>query len=320
MSASPGADEVARVVIDCDPGRDDALAILAALGSPRLDVEFITTVAGNVSAERAAENALRVLALAGARDVPVYLGAERPLERDFMPGPSLHADLAPSRTSLPTTRTQIAGPAGSTLRDWCREQSDRTKRLIAIGPLTNLGGLLRDDPGALRGVDEVFIMGGTVGRMATRAGPTAEFNFHTDPDAAHFVIQSGAPIKLYDYDATSACQIPLDAIPVIERSIGDPLGAVVASWLWDLWEHANRPYGRGGVAVHDLNAVAGAAGVLPGRWEHHHITVDTSDESRGTLTVTPTKAGGVAVARDLDVGALIEFLETSVARLPKQVG
>jgi purine nucleosidase len=316
MSPSHEPGDAARVVIDCDPGRDDALAILAALGSLGIEVEFITAVAGNVPAARAAESALRVLAVAGAGHVPVYLGAERPLVRSFTPGAALHGDMAESAPELPPPASALAGPATPALRAWCRERSGRTKRLIAIGPLTNIGELLRDDPHALRGVDEVFVMGGTVGRMATRASPTAEFNFHTDPEAADLVLRSGARIRLYDYDATTACQIPLDAFPTIARRIGEPLGAIVVGWLWHLWEYANRVYGRVGVAVHDLYAVAGAAGVQPGRWEWHSLTVDTGEELPGTLTATAAPDGeGIAVARDLDVDAMIEFLASGVARL-----
>jgi purine nucleosidase/pyrimidine-specific ribonucleoside hydrolase len=305
------------VVIDCDPGRDDALAILAALGCRDVHVDFISTVAGNVTAEQGASNALGILAVAGVDDVPVYLGAVGPLARDLVTGSTLHGDMADAEPAFPEHGSRVAGPAHSASRAWCRAPSGPPKRLVAIGPLTNVGRLLAEDPEGLAAVDDVFIMGGTVGRIATRVSPTAEFNFHSDPEAADLVIRSGARIWLFDYDATTACQIPTRAIAEIVAAIGAPVGTYVESWLRHLWEYANRVYGRGGIAVHDLYALAGAAGMMPGRWERYTIAVDAGDERRGTLDATPAPAGaGVAVARGLDVDAMIAFLSTSVSRSP----
>ncbi|MEZ4571977.1 MAG: nucleoside hydrolase [Thermomicrobiales bacterium] len=163
-----------RIVIDCDPGRDDALAILAALGCASIQLDFITTVAGNVSIDRATSNALRVLAVAGIDTVPVYRGASAPLRRTLVPGSTLHGDMADSEPALPEPLSSAAGDAKDQLRRWCKQPSDVLKGLVAIGPLTtNIGGLLVEDPTALSGVDEIYVMGGTVGRIPTRASPTA---------------------------------------------------------------------------------------------------------------------------------------------------
>ncbi len=308
--------ETARVVIDCDPGRDDALAILAVLGCERLQLDFISTVAGNVSIERAASNALGVLAVAGVDDIPVYVGAARPLEREFKPGSDLHGDMAEGEPRLPAITVASAGPAGPALRRWCREPADLPKRLVAIGPLTNIASLLRDDADALAAVDDLFVMGGTVGQLPTRASPTAEFNFYTDPEAADLVLRSGARVWLYDYDATTGCQIPTQAVSTIARAFEPRIGRHVEGWLNHLWAYANRVYGREGIAVHDLYAAAGAAGISPGRWDHYEIAVSTTADRRGTVEAVPADEGrGIAVARDLDVDAMIEFLLESGASL-----
>lgn len=306
-----------RVVIDCDPGRDDALAILAALGAPHVQVDFITTVAGNVSLERGTANALRVLAVAGVEAVPVYSGAREPLARTLVPGSVLHGDMADGEPPLPEPSRTDAGDAHEPLREWCRERTDTSKRLIAIGPLTNIARLLAEDRDALAGVEAVYIMGGTVGRIPTRVSETAEFNFHSDPEAADIVLRSGVEVRLYDYDVTTSCQIAVDDIPAIEAAIGPPVGDYVAGWLRHLWEYANRVYGREGIAVHDLYAALGAIGVEPGRWDWYEMTVDCSDAFQGTIIARPCDAGtGVAVARDLDPAVMVEHVIAAAWNLP----
>ena len=314
---SPRAENLTRVVIDCDPGRDDALAILAALGSPDVQVDFISTVAGNVPLDRGTENALGILAVAGVDDVPVYSGAAAPLCRPLVPGSTMHGDMADGDPALPDAISSAAGVAHGPLAEWCRERGLDRKHLIAIGPLTNIGRLLADDPDALAGVDEIYVMGGTVSRMSTRVSPTAEFNFHTDPEAAALVLAAEVPIKLYDYDATTSCQLDVEGISQIAAEIGPPVGPFVEGWLWHLWEYANRVYGREGIAVHDLYAALGATGFQPGRWEWHELSVDTSDSRRGTLDSMPATPGtGVAVARDLSPVEMAIGLVEAARRLP----
>ncbi len=313
------ATEPVRVVVDCDPGRDDALAILALLGTPHVQVDFITTVAGNVSLERGTANALRVLAVAGREDVPVYAGASEPLNRVLVPGSALHGDMADGDPPLPEPSQAVAGSAHAPLRDWCREPSDVPKRLVAIGPLTNVARLLSEDGGALAGIESLYVMGGTVGRIPTRVSPTAEFNFHSDPEAADIVVRSGVDVRLYDYDVTTSCQIPVDALAGVADAVGSPVGAYVEGWLRHLWEYANKVYGRAGVAVHDLYAALGAAGVQPERWEWHAMSVDCSDEHQGTIHATPSEPGhGVAVARGLDPEAMLGYLVEAARNVPGQ--
>ena len=305
-----------RVVIDCDPGRDDALAILAALGSPSLQVDFITTVGGNVSVKRGTENTLGILAVAGVDDVAVYSGAAAPLQRPLVPGSTMHGDMGDGEPPLPDPLSTVAGEAHGPLAEWCGERVEDRKHLIAIGPLTNIGRLLAEDEDALRGVDAIFIMGGSIGQIPTRVSPTAEFNFHTDPEAAALVLASGVPIRLYDYDATTSCQLDLDGISDLAREIGPPVGPHVESWLWHLWEYANRVYDRAGIAVHDLYAALGAAGVSPGRWEWYELSVDTTDARRGTVdAVRSTPGEGVAVARDISPVDMSRGLVEAARRL-----
>lgn len=309
-----------RVLIDCDPGRDDAIALLAALGSQILEVELVTTVAGNVSLERATQNALRVLGIAGGHDIPVHSGASCPMGKQPPPIDERHADLSDQDETGTSHRSPDLEPALPAIRRWLASSGIAPKVIIAIAPLTNFGHLLASDPAALDGASALYIMGGTVSRMATRVSATAEFNFYADPDAARLVIASGVPLFLIDYDATTACQIPIIRIDAIARAIGAPLGPQVRDWLRDLYEYANRPYGRSGIAIHDLYAVACAAGVAPGRWETHRVAVDTTEAGRGTLrSCTYPNGGEVRVARDLDPVAIEQFLITSCQMLNERL-
>ena len=313
--------EITRVAIDGDPGRDDALAILAALGCPWLQVDLISTVAGNVTGDRAVSNTLAVLAAAGVDDVPVNRGSAAPLRRDLVQGSTLHGDMATSDPRLPAPLAAEAGDAHGPLMEWCRTRAPEPKHLVAIGPLTNIARVLLEDDGRLAGVDALYVMGGTVGHMATRVSPTAEFNAHTDPEAANLVLSSGLPVHLYDYDATTACQIPVDRLDGLADRVGGSLGIYVEGWLRHLWTYANRVYGREGIAVHDLYALAGAAGYQPERWDWYRMSVDASDERRGTIHSEPAPEGdGVAVARGIDPDEMFDFLIESTVRLARPTG
>ncbi len=306
---------VIRTVIDCDPGRDDALAILGLLGANNIQVDFISTVAGNVTLDSAVHNALGILAVAGVQDVPVCRGASRPLARELNPGTNMHGNMGTEEPKLPPALETEAGPAQPALEIWCAEETVDPKRLVATGPLTNIGRLLQSNPDALAGVDQMFVMGGTISQMATRVSDSAEFNFYTDPEAADLVLQSGVEVRLYDYDVTTSCQIPVGQVDEIGEQIGGSVGRYVTGWLENLWEYANKVYGRKGIAVHDMYAAAGAAGFEPERWEPVNLEVDCSPSSRGTVRQI-TEQRPHFVARGLNPDDMVHFLTQSARNLP----
>jgi inosine-uridine nucleoside N-ribohydrolase len=305
-----------RTVIDCDTGVDDALALLAAVGSPELDVEFVTTVAGNALVEHTTENTLRVLALAGRWDIPVYRGAARPMMRDLVTGSATHGVTGLAGPSLPESPVDVAGDAGEALASWCAVRSDRPKRLISIGPLTNLGGLLAADPNALAGVQDVFVMGGTISGRGGALSPHAETNFFIDPEAARLVLHSGVPVHLVDYDATSDCLISPEQIAEIGAATPPAIVPFITSWLDRLHTTGRERFGREGVTTHDLYAVASAAGVQPGGWERFRLEVGVSEDERGVVKAVPgNESETVSVARGLDPAAMVEFFVDAVSRL-----
>ena len=191
-----------KVIIDTDPGTDDAIALIAALNSPELDVAALTAVTGNTSLENAARNALGLLAFMSRSDIPVHLGADAPLVGEFELGENYHG---PGGMTVPlpdpeTTPNPL--PAERYISQAARD-SDGDLAIIALGPLTNLALALRRDPDAMSQVGEILVMGGAV-EVGGNVTPYAEFNIYDDPRAANVVFDSGVPVTLIGLDVCEA--------------------------------------------------------------------------------------------------------------------
>ena len=188
-----------RLVLDTDPGVDDAIAILLALAAPQADVVGLTTLGGNVPRARATRNALALLQAAGRPEVQVASGAARPLSGKYLPSVAFHGPGGLSvRLPNPT-----AGPVQQAAVDFLSETIQAMPgevTVVALGPLTNLARMERRDPGILNRSASVVVMGGAVGTPGN-VTPRAEFNFHSDPLAAAQVMESGNPIVLADLSA-----------------------------------------------------------------------------------------------------------------------
>jgi purine nucleosidase len=270
------------VVIDCDPGADDALALLAALAAPVFQLDLVTTVAGNGPLDQTDANARAVVALSGRTDVPVY-------------------------------------PGGDALFSWLRQTSELPKRLIAIGPLTNIAAILRRDRGALADIEALYVMGGSLSRHGGRFSPVAETNFFLDPVAAAAVMGSGANIRLFDYDATRQCAVSNEAVARINAAVPPAFRQRVRDWLGELYDAQVVQQGHATWAIHDLCVVAGAAGIEPGRWATARIRVETAGSNCGAVIAEPVDSHdpqAVQMTRDLDVEATLGFLTNWLDRLP----
>src|SRR5215217_6639311 len=180
------------VILDVDPGHDDAVAMMLACGHPDLDLLAVTTVAGNATIEKTTRNALRVLSLAGCEDVPVGVGASGPLERPLHTAEDIHGksgldgpEEIPDAGFEPDDRVAVALIA-DTLRS-----STEPVNLIPVGPLTNIAAFLREHPVLRDSVAHISLMGGSMGLGNTT--PAAEFNIYVDPEAAREVFESGLP-------------------------------------------------------------------------------------------------------------------------------
>lgn len=238
------------VIIDCDPGHDDAIALLMAFASERLDVKAVTVVAGNQTLPKTLRNALRVLDFAGLR-CEVAAGADRPIARELIVAPQVHGESGLDGPILPEASF---GPSGRKAWDAIIDivrQSDRKVHLIPVGPLTNVALALLTAPDISGNIERITLMGG-----AARGGnwtPSAEFNILVDPEAAHVVFESGVPITMIGLDATHQAQLYADETDLI-RGMGR-VGRMVAE-LMDFYSKFHPQFGFKGSPMHDPLAVA----------------------------------------------------------------
>lgn len=190
-----------RIVIDTDPGIDDALAILLALASPEIEVEMLTTVHGNCEVTRATANALGVLELAGRADLPVAMGAPVPLVKPLLTAPETHGPTGMGYARLPRPSAEpIEGHAVTRLIEIVRSSPGEIT-VVALGPLTNLALALRLAPDLVGSIPRIVVMGGAI-RVGGNTTPLAEFNTYCDPHAAQVVLGSGIPVTLVPLDVT----------------------------------------------------------------------------------------------------------------------
>ncbi len=244
------------VVIDTDPGVDDAVAILLALASPEFDLRALTTVAGNIPLADATENALRLLAFAGRPDIPVHAGCPRPLLREQVFG-KFHGRGGLGGAMLPPA-PQPADPlhAVPALIAMSRAAVAAGEKLTIcpIGPLTNLAAAIVLDPGVVAGWDQVVMMGGGL-RVAGNRTPWAEFNVLADPHAARIVLGSGADVVMMPLDLTHQAMATPERIAAL-RGAGGRFSELAVSLLtfWDRGDPAR--FGGPGGPLHDPTTVA----------------------------------------------------------------
>jgi len=274
--------EPTPILLDCDPGHDDAIALLLALASPELHLLGVTTVAGNQTLEKTTANALRVLELVGRDDVDVAAGADRPLARDLFIAAYVHGESGLDGPSLPDPQRS---PVDQHAVDFLAERilgSPRPVTLVPVGPLTNVALLLVRYPEAAENLERIVIMGGAIAEG--NVTPAAEFNIYVDPEAAGRVFRSGVPVTMIGLDVThEALMMPSHAERL--RASG-PVGTFVAE-LHDFFiQYHERTYGTEGAPIHD--AVAVAQVLRPGIVDtlHRHVDVDCESQlCRGRTVV-----------------------------------
>ena len=237
------------IVIDCDPGHDDAIAILLALASPEVDLRGITTVAGNQTLEKTTRNALKILELADRTDIPVAAGADAPLKRTLRVAANVHGESGLDGPDLPEPTTKpVDGHAADVLDMWL----EPGVVLVPTGPLTNVALLFERHPEVKQRLERIVWMGGAIAEG--NVTPAAEFNAFVDPEAAAAVFGSGIPVTMIGLDITHKA--------LFTRAHADRLrgagraGRAVAE-LSDFFQrfHESR-YGFDGSPIHDALAVA----------------------------------------------------------------
>ena len=243
------------VIIDCDPGHDDALAILLALGSPdELEVLAITVVAGNVPLPLTEKNARQICELAGRADLRVYAGCARPLVRELVTAEYVHGKTGLDGPELPEPRMPLADAhAVDAIVDVLRAHAPGTVTLCPTGPLTNIAMVLRKAPDVVPRIREIVLMGGAIG--LGNVTPAAEFNIYVDPHAAEVVFEAGVPLVMLGLDVTHQALLTPDRLQAI-RDIGTPLSRTVVELLefYGIYDQTRR--GRVGAPLHDPCVIA----------------------------------------------------------------
>jgi inosine-uridine nucleoside N-ribohydrolase len=319
-----------HVIIDTDPGVDDALALILALQSSELCVDAITTVSGNVNVNLATQNALTVLGLfPPERRPPVARGAERPLARPLSTAAHVHGDdglggMSCLRTAEgqsrypPASDTLLSQDAVTCLFDLIR-RSPGELTLIALGPLTNLAHALRHNASLVRQLAEVVIMGGAV-TVPGNMTPVAEFNIYVDPEAAQVVFTSGLPLTLIGLDVTERVRLTAEMLDQYVRPLGSRLSQFVVECTAQPILFSTSVERPPGMAMHDPLAV----GVLIDPSIVHTVPLSVQVETKGEFTTgmlvadrRPLRADFMAPA-NVHVALEVEaarFLEMFLTRL-----
>jgi inosine-uridine nucleoside N-ribohydrolase len=239
------------ILLDCDPGHDDAVAILLAAGNAAVDLRAITTVAGNCPLDLATRNARRVAALAGL-DVPIAAGAAGPRMGELVTAPDIHGETGLDGHDL-TQEAPLDGRSAVELIADVLESSSERVTLVPTGPLTNIADFVEQRPDLHSRVHEIVLMGGSTERGNTT--PAAEFNIWVDPEAAAVVFESGLPVTMIGLNLTHQATATPDVLERIQALPGAPAEAV-ADWMTFFGSRYERVFGRFAPPVHDPCTVA----------------------------------------------------------------
>ena len=280
-----------RVIIDTDPGVDDAFALLLAMRSPELKIEAITPVAGNVPLDLTLPNALRLVEIAGRNDIPVAAGARSPLLRRLVTASYVHGENGLGGAVFPEPTTKpVATPAAEMIRQIVRKYPGEVT-LLTIGPLTNIATALSSDPELASLVRAVVMMGGSL--SGGNITPAAEFNIYVDPEAARIVFQSGIPVTMVGLDVTRKTTLTDEHVRTLEGA-QNPASQAAAKIGRKAIDH-NRERGYlAGTNMHDSLAVAGFLDPSILTFKDYYVDVETM----GELTAGET-LGYSPVAGDL---------------------
>ncbi|ETD91814.1 nucleoside hydrolase [Rhodobacter capsulatus] len=308
-----------KIIIDTDPGQDDAVAILLALASPELEVLGITCVAGNVPLALTTKNARIVCELAGRRDVQIFAGCDRPLLRPLVTAEYVHGKTGLDGIALPEPTMALQDRhAVDFLIETLRAEAPGTVTLCPLGPLTNIATAFRRAPEIVSKVERIVLMGGAYFEVGNTT-PAAEFNIYVDPQAAEIVFKSGVPLVVVPLDATHKALTTRPRIAAF-RALNTPVGAAVASWT-DFFERFDRAkYGSEGAPLHDPCVIAWL--LRPDLFEGRFINVEIETQSELTMgmtvadwwRVTPREPNALFL-RDIDAEGFYSLLTERLSRL-----
>ncbi|HKD48224.1 MAG TPA: nucleoside hydrolase [Rhizomicrobium sp.] len=271
-----------RVIIDTDPGVDDAFALLLAMRSPELHIEGITPVAGNVPLDLTLPNALRMVDIAGRSDIPVAAGARGPLERRLVTATYAHGENGLGGAVFPAPKSKpIAEPASVFIQRIVNKYPGEVT-LLTLGPQTNVATALASDPGLAKLIKGVVMMGGSL--SGGNVTPSAEFNIYVDPEAARIVFQSGIPLFMVGLDVTRKTALTEAHLRRLEAA-GTPVSKAAATIARNTIDH-NRAQGfLGGPNMHDPLAMAAFLNPSLLTWKDYYVDIETKGELTAGETV-----------------------------------
>jgi len=272
-----------KIIIDTDPGQDDAVAILLALASPELDLLGISCVAGNVPLALTAKNARIVCELAGRPDIKVYAGCDRPIARPLVTAEHVHGKTGLDGMELPDPTMDLQDQHSvDFIIETLRREASGSVTLVPIGPLTNIATAMDRAPDIIPRIQEIVLMGGAYFEVGNIT-PTAEFNIFVDPEAAKTVFGAGVPLTVMPLDVTHKALTTRARVEAF-RALPGRVGPAVASWT-DFFERFDKEkYGSEGAPLHDPCTIAYL--LKPDLFAGRHINVEIETDSDLTLGMT----------------------------------
>jgi len=308
-----------RIMIDCDPGHDDMMAIMLASASDQIDLLGVTTVAGNQTGDKTFENTLKILTLIN-EEIPVARGADKPLLRDLVTAPQFHGQSGLDGVELPEPGIKALDIDAVDFIINMLEESIEKITLVPTGPLTNIAMVLLKKPEIKHKIERIVLMGG--GMHDSNVTPVAEFNIYVDPEAAKIVFESGVPITMVGLDVTNRALMSfeeIDAIVADNGAISSKVGP-----LLKFFANANKKiFSLNGAPIHDALAVAAVIDPSVIGTKFLNVQVEVSSElTRGTTVVdihsVTGRSSNVDVALEVDTPKFVRFMLNSINTLDKK--
>lgn len=304
------------VIIDCDPGHDDAIALVLALASPELDVKAVTSSAGNQTPDKTLRNVLRMLTLLKRPDIPVAGGALKPLMRELIIADNVHGESGLDGPALPEPGFAAQSCTAVELMANILRDSVEPVTIVTTGPQTNVALLLNSHPELHAKIERIVIMGGAM--VLGNWQPAVEFNIYVDPEAAEIVFQSGLPVVMAGLDVTHKAQIHVEDIERFRR-IGNPISTIVAELLdFFLEYHKDEKWGFVGAPLHDPCTIAWLLKPEMFTTVERWVGVETQGKYTQGMTVVDFynltgKQPNATVMLDVDRQAFVDLLAERLA-------
>lgn len=310
-----------KILMDCDPGHDDMVAILLATASEEIDLLGITTVAGNQSGDKTSVNALKILTLIGRKDIPVARGFDKPLIRKLVTAPNFHGVSGLDGADLPKPEIELIKMHAVDFIIKTLMKSKEKIYLVPTGPLTNIAVSLLKEPEIKKRIKRIVLMGGGV--FDSNTTPAAEFNIYVDPESAKIVFESGIPITMVGLDVTDKAIFSFEDIDKLEKT-GGKVSCVVAPLLRFFGRANKEAYGFNGAPLHDALAVSALIDSSIIKTEPLHIDIETKGEFTRGETVADvyhisSKAPNADVALKLNLPLFKKIIFSHIRKLDESL-